>query len=169
MMSPRLFAISDLKQIIKLNKVLLPNLNLTVRFKSDCFNNFKKETRKENVNFGIMFDIDGVLLRGTKPIPEAIQAIKMLVNRRTQEFDVPCLFCTNAFGLRETKAATLSKSLNTLVSTVVDFVWLKLFNILNLNASSRLIFLLRTHSNGESQLYFLKYIENNFKCLLAQF
>ena len=66
--------------------------------------------------FGIMFDIDGVLLRGKTPIPSASEAIKSLMDPEHKEFTVPCVFCTNGFGLPEVKAATLSERLGVYVS-----------------------------------------------------
>uniref|UniRef100_H2ZHK3 Uncharacterized protein n=1 Tax=Ciona savignyi TaxID=51511 RepID=H2ZHK3_CIOSA len=65
--------------------------------------------------FGIMFDIDGVLLRGKTPIPGAAEALKLLKNEEA-EYDVPAVFCTNGFGLREVKAATLSERLGVKVN-----------------------------------------------------
>jgi len=61
--------------------------------------------------FGVLFDIDGVLLRGHTPIPQASAAIKKLMNAECDEFVVPTLFCTNAFGLKKVKADILSKAL----------------------------------------------------------
>ena len=63
-----------------------------------------------------MFDIDGVLLRGKTPIPFASEALKSLMDKTQQEFNVPCVFCTNGFGLRKVKAATLSEKLGVHVS-----------------------------------------------------
>uniref|UniRef100_F6RQ16 Haloacid dehalogenase-like hydrolase domain-containing 5 n=1 Tax=Ciona intestinalis TaxID=7719 RepID=F6RQ16_CIOIN len=66
--------------------------------------------------FGIMFDIDGVLLRGKTPIPGAAEALKALMNEDETEYEVPAVFCTNGFGLREVKAATLSDKLGVKVN-----------------------------------------------------
>jgi len=60
--------------------------------------------------FGLLFDIDGVLLRGKTPIPEAIDAMKMVY--KDGQFVVPTVFCTNAFGHRERKVASLEAALN---------------------------------------------------------
>lgn len=60
--------------------------------------------------FGLLFDIDGVLLRGKTPIPEAIEAMKMVY--KDGQFVVPTVFCTNAFGHRERKVASLEAALN---------------------------------------------------------
>jgi len=59
--------------------------------------------------FGLLFDIDGVLLRGKEPIDVAPEAMKMIYQKG--EFIIPTVFCTNAFGKRERKAANLSEAL----------------------------------------------------------
>ncbi|CAK8674457.1 haloacid dehalogenase-like hydrolase domain-containing 5 [Clavelina lepadiformis] len=79
----------------------------------DCNNNNSVGVMQDNTKpkFGVMFDIDGVLLRGKTPIPNAASALKSLMDYTQREFNVPCVFCTNGFGLREVKAATLSEKL----------------------------------------------------------
>ena len=67
----------------------------------------------------MLFDIDGVLLRGHTPIPQAASAIKKLMNEECDEFVVPTLFCTNAFGLKKVKADILSKALGVKVGDKV--------------------------------------------------
>lgn len=67
--------------------------------------------QEKTPNFGIMFDIDGVLLRGKTPIPDADKALRSLLDESGKKFAVPAVFCTNGFGLREVKAATLSEKL----------------------------------------------------------
>lgn len=69
----------------------------------------KKEIAKPK--FGIMFDIDGVLLRGKTPIAAAREAVQSLMDPTHRKFNIPCVFCTNAFGLPEVKAKTLSERL----------------------------------------------------------
>ena len=104
-----------------LNKLLQKNKHILSAFASLrtsnntlCISN--KRSEKQNVKFGIMFDIDGVLLRGVTPISEAKHVITSLVNSQSREFNVPCLFCTNAFGMKDVKAGTLSKCFDVLVS-----------------------------------------------------
>jgi len=63
----------------------------------------------EETKFGCLFDIDGVLLRGKTPIPVAAEAMKMIY--KNGEFTVPTVFCTNGFGLRSRKAASLTAAL----------------------------------------------------------
>ncbi|XP_033824973.1 haloacid dehalogenase-like hydrolase domain-containing 5 [Periophthalmus magnuspinnatus] len=63
---------------------------------------------KAQPSFGLLFDIDGVLVRGRLPIPAAKKAFSKLVNSQGQ-FVVPVVFVTNAGNcLRQTKAAQLS-------------------------------------------------------------
>jgi ribonucleotide monophosphatase NagD (HAD superfamily) len=75
---------------------------------------FQDLTQKPN--FGIIFDIDGVLLRGKTPIPSAKAAITTLMDETNEQFIVPTVFCTNGFGLPEVKAATLTEKLGVPVS-----------------------------------------------------
>ncbi|XP_058498251.1 haloacid dehalogenase-like hydrolase domain-containing 5 [Solea solea] len=59
-------------------------------------------------SFGLLFDIDGVLIRGRLPIPAAKRAFDKLVDSQGQ-FVVPVVFVTNAGNcLRQTKADQLS-------------------------------------------------------------
>lgn len=59
-------------------------------------------------SFGLLFDIDGVLVRGRLPIPAARKAFEKLVDSQGQ-FVVPVVFVTNAGNcLRQTKAEQLS-------------------------------------------------------------
>lgn len=67
-------------------------------------------------SFGLLFDIDGVLVRGRMPIPAAKKAVEKLVNNQGQ-FVVPVVFVTNAGNcLRQTKADQLSHILGVPVS-----------------------------------------------------
>ncbi|KAM9343680.1 haloacid dehalogenase-like hydrolase domain-containing 5 [Pholidichthys leucotaenia] len=68
-----------------------------------CGTNNKPQPR-----FGLLFDIDGVLVRGKMPIPAAKKAFEKLVDSQGQ-FVVPVVFVTNAGNcLRQTKADQLS-------------------------------------------------------------
>ncbi|XP_029575729.1 haloacid dehalogenase-like hydrolase domain-containing 5 isoform X2 [Salmo trutta] len=63
---------------------------------------------KPQPRFGLLFDIDGVLVRGKMPIPAAKKAFQTLVNSQGQ-FVVPVVFVTNAGNcMRQTKADQLS-------------------------------------------------------------
>ncbi|KAF3854578.1 hypothetical protein F7725_022633 [Dissostichus mawsoni] len=59
-------------------------------------------------SFGLLFDIDGVLVRGRTPIPAAKQCFKNLVDRHGK-YKVPVVFVTNAGNsMRQAKAEHLS-------------------------------------------------------------
>ena len=63
---------------------------------------------------GIIFDIDGVLVRGGNVLPEAKSTFKKLYCHDTQKFKLPIVFVTNAGNsLRSTKAEALTKLLET--------------------------------------------------------
>ncbi|XP_067856058.1 haloacid dehalogenase-like hydrolase domain-containing 5 isoform X2 [Heptranchias perlo] len=67
-------------------------------------------------SFGLLFDIDGVLVRGRTPIPAAKEAFRKLVDSRG-EFQVPVVFVTNAGNcLRQVKAEQLSEVLDVEIS-----------------------------------------------------
>jgi ribonucleotide monophosphatase NagD (HAD superfamily) len=70
--------------------------------------------------FGICFDIDGVLVRGLVPLPEAVEAFRLLQNP-TGQLKVPTVFLTNGFSLNAKKAKWLSDCLNTLVKFSANF------------------------------------------------
>ena len=59
--------------------------------------------------FGLLFDIDGVLLRGSTPIPEALKAIDLLKGR-DGKLRVPIAFVTNSCGDNQAKADQLSST-----------------------------------------------------------
>lgn len=67
-------------------------------------------------SFGLLFDIDGVLVRGRTPIPAAKQCFRNLVDR-DGKYKVPVVFVTNAGNcMRQTKAEHLSHLLEVEVS-----------------------------------------------------
>jgi len=62
--------------------------------------------------FGIMFDIDGVIVRGKKVLPSAPEAFQLLVDKRTNKLRIPAIFLTNAGNsMRIEKAEKLSEML----------------------------------------------------------
>ncbi|XP_056595531.1 haloacid dehalogenase-like hydrolase domain-containing 5 [Triplophysa dalaica] len=66
--------------------------------------------------FGLLFDIDGVLVRGRTPIPAAKQCFRNLVDGNGN-FKVPVVFVTNAGNsMRQSKAQELSHLLEVEVS-----------------------------------------------------
>ncbi|ERT01319.1 uncharacterized protein SPSK_07481 [Sporothrix schenckii 1099-18] len=52
-------------------------------------------------NFAFAFDIDGVLVRGGRPIPEAVEAMKVLNGDNKYGIRVPYIFLTNGGGKTE--------------------------------------------------------------------
>ncbi|XP_071815781.1 haloacid dehalogenase-like hydrolase domain-containing 5 [Apostichopus japonicus] len=78
-------------------------------------------TEVKKPHFGLLFDIDGVLVRGKRLLPQAVEAFRKIsafnpkANRR--ELTVPTVFVTNAGNaLRQTKARQLSEWLGVHVS-----------------------------------------------------
>ncbi|XVE68985.1 hypothetical protein DITRI_Ditri09bG0114100 [Diplodiscus trichospermus] len=63
-----------------------------------------RSNRQKRCNFGIAFDIDGVILRGRVPIGGSPQALRRLYGE-SGELIVPYLFLTNGGGIPETKRA----------------------------------------------------------------
>lgn len=86
--------------------------------KSSC-EGAAKSSRSRNYSqgsFGLLFDIDGVLVRGRTPIPAAKQCFRNLVDRNGK-YKVPVVFVTNAGNcMRQTKAEHLSHLLEVEVS-----------------------------------------------------
>lgn len=67
--------------------------------------------------FAYAFDIDGVLIRGGKVIPEAVDAMKMLNGENEYGIKVPYIFVTNGGGKTEAeRCMQLSKQLEIEVS-----------------------------------------------------
>ena len=67
--------------------------------------------------FGLLFDIDGVLIRGKKPILAAKRAFQNKLLNGNGKFRVPTVFVTNAGNaLAKTKAEQLSDILDIEVS-----------------------------------------------------
>jgi ribonucleotide monophosphatase NagD (HAD superfamily) len=65
--------------------------------------------------FGICFDIDGVLARGTVPLDAAIKAFRKLVDDKNR-FQVPVVFVTNALNRNIDKANQIANWLGIPVS-----------------------------------------------------
>uniref|UniRef100_UPI00398ED8E0 haloacid dehalogenase-like hydrolase domain-containing 5 n=1 Tax=Pristiophorus japonicus TaxID=55135 RepID=UPI00398ED8E0 len=73
-------------------------------------------TAESQPSFGLLVDIDGVLVRGRTPIPAARKAFKKLVNFKG-EFLVPVVFVTNSGNcLRQAKADQLTRVLGVSIS-----------------------------------------------------
>ncbi|XP_022746352.1 uncharacterized protein YKR070W-like isoform X3 [Durio zibethinus] len=73
--------------------------------------------RRKRCNFGIAFDIDGVILRGRVPIGGSPRALRRLYGD-SGELNVPYLFLTNGGGIPETKRA---KELSELLGVNIMF------------------------------------------------
>jgi len=63
--------------------------------------------KRRQFDFGVCFDIDGVLARGSVAIPAAQAGIKKLVNEQNK-FKYPVAFVTNALNTNQDKANQLS-------------------------------------------------------------
>jgi HAD superfamily hydrolase (TIGR01456 family) len=67
--------------------------------------------------YAYAFDIDGVLIRGGRPIPEAIEAMKVLNGQNEYGIKVPYIFVTNGGGKTEAeRCVQLSQQLEMEVS-----------------------------------------------------
>ncbi|KAI0872183.1 HAD-superfamily hydrolase [Hypoxylon argillaceum] len=63
-------------------------------------------------SFAFAFDIDGVLVRGGRPIPEAIEAMKVLNGKNAYGIKIPYIFLTNGGGKSEAeRCGDLSRQL----------------------------------------------------------
>jgi len=86
----------------------------------------------QNPTFGLMFDIDGVIVRGRKVLPFAPDAFSRLVDS-TGQFKVPTVFVTNGGNmLRHDKAVQLSEWLGIDVRYVAILFRLKKWMYLKL-------------------------------------
>ncbi|GFO06311.1 cat eye syndrome critical region protein 5 [Plakobranchus ocellatus] len=75
----------------------------------------KQRVLLKRCDFGFLFDIDGVIVRGRKPLPFAREAFALLTENK--KFKIPTLFVTNAGNcLRTRKAQQLSEWLGVEVS-----------------------------------------------------
>ncbi|KAJ4351383.1 uncharacterized protein N0V89_006723 [Didymosphaeria variabile] len=67
--------------------------------------------------YAFAFDIDGVLIRGGRPIPEAVEAMKMLNGQNEHGIKVPYIFLTNGGGKSEAeRCVQLSKQMEMEIS-----------------------------------------------------
>ncbi|WPH02607.1 Hypothetical protein R9X50_00547200 [Acrodontium crateriforme] len=67
--------------------------------------------------YAFAFDIDGVLIRGGRPIPEAIEAMQVLNGKNAYGIKIPYIFVTNGGGKTEQeRCIQLSKQLDIEVS-----------------------------------------------------
>lgn len=81
---------------------------------------FKMLFKPSSKSFGLLFDIDGVLVRGRTPIPAAKKCFRNLVDGNGN-YKVPVVFVTNAGNsVRQTKAEQLSHLLEVEVSLNIN-------------------------------------------------
>lgn len=73
------------------------------------------DNKAHKPRFGICFDVDGVLARGTIPFPAAIRAFKKLVDDKN-EMRVPVTYVTNALNRNIDKANQIGGWMGTQVS-----------------------------------------------------
>lgn len=67
--------------------------------------------------FAFAFDIDGVLIRGGRPIPEAIEAMQVLNGKNDYGIKIPYIFVTNGGGkTEEERCVQLSQQLDIEIS-----------------------------------------------------
>ncbi|PAA52312.1 hypothetical protein BOX15_Mlig028892g3, partial [Macrostomum lignano] len=81
---------------------------------SDAFDDPGVEETK--IEFGVLFDIDGVIALGLNPLPQAREAIRMLICPETGRPRVPFAFVTNGCALGDSKAKKLSQWFDVQVS-----------------------------------------------------
>ncbi|KAI0185121.1 HAD-superfamily subfamily IIA hydrolase [Xylaria flabelliformis] len=68
-------------------------------------------------SFAFAFDIDGVLVRGGRPIPEAVEAMKVLNGENKYGIKIPYIFLTNGGGKSEAeRCGDLSRQLEVDIS-----------------------------------------------------
>ena len=72
------------------------------------------------VNFGLIFDIDGVIGRGSTPFIASKRMIKLLTDKEGKLL-VPIAFCTNSSGTAADKAKRISDWLDVRVSLLSDW------------------------------------------------
>ena len=68
--------------------------------------------------FGICFDVDGVLARGTLAIPAAQKAFKYLLQDEKGDIQAPIVFVTNSLNRNQDKANQIASWFNVPVSVL---------------------------------------------------
>jgi len=98
-----------------IKKQLLSCLRLPLQSVLSCTS--MSTSQATSPSFGIMFDIDGVIVRGKNVLPNAPDAFHLLVDETKASWRVPTIFVTNAGNtLRQEKADKLSEWLGVPVS-----------------------------------------------------
>ncbi|BHF59051.1 Haloacid dehalogenase-like hydrolase domain-containing 5 [Sparganum proliferum] len=83
----------------------------TDSYTDEKFDHVPTGLKQKEPNFGLLFDIDGVLLRGSTPIPEAKVAMDLLKGK-DGKLRVPIAFVTNSMSPPEAKAKQLETTFN---------------------------------------------------------
>jgi len=99
------------------NTSSFPTSNTTKLLQSpnqnQCYIQTANASNLSSPRFGLMFDIDGVIVRGKNVLPSAPEAFHYLYNHEENKWRVPVVFVTNAGNtLRQKKADQLSNWLN---------------------------------------------------------
>ncbi|KAI7906483.1 HAD-like domain-containing protein [Cokeromyces recurvatus] len=68
-------------------------------------NFFRSISTVNKPNYAIAFDIDGVLIKGKRPIPEATRALKLLNGNNASNRTIPFVLLTNGGGMTEEEKA----------------------------------------------------------------
>jgi len=108
--------------------------------------------------FGICFDIDGVLARGTEVLEAAVKAFKKLVNDHNK-VQVPVVFVTNALNRNIDKAMQISNWLG------IKVYFENLSRRLSLNSSVSGVFITHSHALQRDLAHWSQWSWNNHYCM----
>ncbi|RIA84113.1 HAD-like domain-containing protein [Glomus cerebriforme] len=79
----------------------------------NCSSSFRWYSTSPTCNYGVCLDIDGVLIKGNKVVPETRDALKFLNGENKAKKKIPFVLLTNGGGVTEKeKAEELSKMLD---------------------------------------------------------
>ncbi|XP_048462409.1 haloacid dehalogenase-like hydrolase domain-containing 5 [Rhincodon typus] len=102
--------------LLSLSRVARTALRRLTKDRAPANRRLAASTAESQPYFGLLVDIDGVLVRGKTPIPAAKKAFKKLVNVKG-EFLVPVVFVTNSGNcVRQAKADQLTRVLGVPIS-----------------------------------------------------
>ncbi|KAH8870543.1 Haloacid dehalogenase-like hydrolase domain-containing 5 [Schistosoma japonicum] len=76
---------------------------------NDATNSSEDSDSQQEPNFGLLFDVDGVLGRGLEVLPQAAEAFKLLCDPDRKELRVPVALVTNACSDATAKVQMISK------------------------------------------------------------
>ncbi|GBC04571.1 hypothetical protein RclHR1_05750003 [Rhizophagus clarus] len=98
-----LFNCYNIEMLCSLNRIQLNKLLFTKAF--NYSNSFRCHSTSPTCNYGVCLDIDGVLIRGSKVIPETRTALKFLSGENTAKKKIPFILLTNGGGITEKERA----------------------------------------------------------------